>query len=1069
MNKLMKAGCLLAVALGVGHAAAQEPLEPAPTPTEDASKVYSHFSDAYEAQGKFDVTFGDWTGATAKTIVTPFADAPEEHVLRIEGLTTGSVQNNAQVSLGGKNWSSYGYLHLDVYSPTENGIGEFGFYLLSGWSNSKTVDAGVWTEFTATGENRHDKWISFDVPLSQFSSQGLDLTNVTIIRLVRGKKGAAGTVLYVDNVYVYGESTGSGGGDQPENPDELQSSFTPAGNVDLNTDVPLVAAPTPTHEASIVKSCFSNFYTGTYKFDPAQSDYGDPKTTKTLIQINGTDDVLKIENLVNGAKANVSLGSPNLSDVNMIHMDIFSPGNDQGIGEFDFSLTDWSGNGSDAGIWLNITEKGWHGQWISVDVPIEKWSAANLIRFRRGGKGSAGSLLYVDNVYFYKATTSGGGEDPDPGTPQEPSDVPTTVPTIDITADRVKSIFCEQFETEGYQEEQGIVSAGNWGQNANQKEEFVEIVEGNSTLKLTSWDVFPFKVHKTSEVMDISDMDYLHCSVFLAGELDETGKAASITFWFNDKSNNAVSNNLPYMDLKKGEWVSVSIPLDNFSGQGFDLSQLYVIRLKVGGYKTQDIYVDNIFAYKGEAIPGSVGSNYSGSGDDKEPIQDSTAGELPPMDQPYLGVNLASASGGTVPGTFGFDYVYPKNEDLYYFKAKGMRLLRIPFRAPRLQHELGGELDYNEEKSDIKALASVVAEAERLGMWVLLDMHDYCERSIDGVLYEYGVAGKRVWDSNKNAWGEWEATDAPYVTTAHFADLWKKIATEFKDYKNIWGYDLMNEPKGIDINVLFDNYQAAINAIREVDTKAQIVVEGKNYANSPSWESLSDKLKDLVDPANMDIVYEAHCYFDKDNSGTYQNSYDQEIGTNTEIYKQRIDPFIAWLKKNNKKGMLGEYGVPYNGHAKGDERYMDLIDDVFAYLKENQLTSTYWCGGAMYDAYALSVQPDKDYYTEKSTMKIMEPYIKNFANEASVTGVAAAEKTAVVKVYPNPVGDVLNVSTGAPMQRIDVFNLMGQMVCSASVDGSEAVLNVASLESGCYMLRIENADGNVASCRFVKR
>ena len=53
----------------------------------------------------------------------------------------------------------------------------------------------------------------------------------------------------------------------------------------------------------------------------------------------------------------------------------------------------------------------------------------------------------------------------------------------------------------------------------------------------------------------------------------------------------------------------------------------------------------------------------------------------------------------------------------------------------------------------------------------------------------------------KEYWGNWEAMSEVILTKEHLADLWKKIATEFKDYKNIWGYDLMNEPKGIDINV----------------------------------------------------------------------------------------------------------------------------------------------------------------------------------------------------------------------------------------------------------------------------
>ncbi|MCD8318994.1 MAG: cellulase family glycosylhydrolase [Paraprevotella sp.] len=589
----------------------------------------------------------------------------------------------------------------------------------------------------------------------------------------------------------------------------------------------------------------------------------------------------------------------------------------------------------------------------------------------------------------------------------------------------------------------------------------MEIEPGNSTLKLTSWDLFPFKVHRNSATMDLSGMDYLHLSVFQSGDLDANNKTASISVWINDKNNNTAQS--PLLNIKKGEWTSVNFSMDYF--KDIDLTQVYVIRLKVGGYPTQDIYVDNIFAYKGEVRPGEVTDPYE-EGEDKVAIQDKEDGVLPPMDQTYLGVNLASASGGNVPGTFGTDYIYPKFEDLYYFKAKGIRLLRIPFRAPRLQHELGGELDYDAEKSDIKVLAEVVKEAERLGMWVLFDMHDYFERTVDGVKYEYGVAGRCEWNSATNSWGSWEAMDNIVVTQEHFADLWQKIAKEFCNYSNIWGYDLMNEPKGIDIDVAFNNYQAAINAIREVDTKAQIVVEGKNYASAQGWENVSDKLKDLTDPCNK-IVYQAHTYFDKDNSGTYQNTYDQEVGQNVEIYKQRLDPFIAWLKKNNKKGMLGEFGVPYNGSAKGDERYMVLIDSVFSYLKPNQLTSTYWCRGAMYDAYALSVQPEKDYATEKSTMGIMEKYIQDFNVDTSVDGTKTTDHQ--VFFTPNPVEQSIVVRTDGDIRKVSVYNTSGQEVSGCDAQGETVKLNVAYLTPGYYLLRIQKADGNVIVHKMIKK
>ena len=255
-----------------------------------------------------------------------------------------------------------------------------------------------------------------------------------------------------------------------------------------------------------------------------------------------------------------------------------------------------------------------------------------------------------------------------------------------------------------------------------------------------------------------------------------------------------------------------------------------------------------------------------------------------------LGVNLASASGGSVPGTFGKDYIYPKMQDLYYYKAKGVRLIRFPFRAARVLENLDGEaLDYDQTNSDIKAMKTVVDEAERLGMWVFLDAHDFAERTINGTQHKLG--------------------DEVY-TAEKFARMWKMIAEAFKDNKNIWGYDLQNEPKVSAAN-LVPIYQAAINAIRTVDTKAQIIVEGANWASAYEWiyGNRSDKLypeypstvdwsykassnwdlANLVDPQNK-IVFEAHGYFDKDNSGTYQKGY-QEVD-----FRKRFAPFLEWCK-----------------------------------------------------------------------------------------------------------------------------------------------------------------------------
>ena len=52
----------------------------------------------------------------------------------------------------------------------------------------------------------------------------------------------------------------------------------------------------------------------------------------------------------------------------------------------------------------------------------------------------------------------------------------------------------------------------------------------------------------------------------------------------------------------------------------------------------------------------------------------------------YFGVNLSGAEFGNVyPGVDGTHYGYPTEKDLDYFKAKGLYLVRFPFRWERIQ------------------------------------------------------------------------------------------------------------------------------------------------------------------------------------------------------------------------------------------------------------------------------------------------------------------------------------------------------------------------------------------------
>lgn len=56
---------------------------------------------------------------------------------------------------------------------------------------------------------------------------------------------------------------------------------------------------------------------------------------------------------------------------------------------------------------------------------------------------------------------------------------------------------------------------------------------------------------------------------------------------------------------------------------------------------------------------------------------------------------------------------------------------------------------------------------------VILDLHNYCRRNVDG---KYLIIGEQE------------------LSIESLMYLWNMLATEFKNYNNIYGYGLMNEP-----------------------------------------------------------------------------------------------------------------------------------------------------------------------------------------------------------------------------------------------------------------------------------
>lgn len=305
----------------------------------------------------------------------------------------------------------------------------------------------------------------------------------------------------------------------------------------------------------------------------------------------------------------------------------------------------------------------------------------------------------------------------------------------------------------------------------------------------------------------------------------------------------------------------------------------------------------------------------------------SSADFVPPWKDTIFarGINLSSAefNDERSPGVYGKDYVYPPQKDLDYYAGKGFAVVRLPYRWERLQRSLFGELD----SSELERIKSFVAAAQVRGMRVIISPHNYGR---------YRIANKEV------------PIGSPSVPIEAFADFSKKVAATFAGNEGVYALSLMNEPH--DSNGTWKRIaQSALDAIRSVDGERVILAPGDEWSGAWSWKRFNNDFL-LDDPARR-IVYEAHQYFDFDHSGTYKVGYSLN-GATPDRGVEWVRPFAEWLRQHGQHGIITEFGVPNN-----DARWVELVQELLAYLAKEKIPWTYWAGGPWWGNYPLSAEP----------------------------------------------------------------------------------------------------------------
>jgi endoglucanase len=295
----------------------------------------------------------------------------------------------------------------------------------------------------------------------------------------------------------------------------------------------------------------------------------------------------------------------------------------------------------------------------------------------------------------------------------------------------------------------------------------------------------------------------------------------------------------------------------------------------------------------------------------------------------YAGVNLAGGEFGTVPGTYGKDYIYPSTADIDYYAQLGFNLIRVPFRWERLQPALNAPFN----SADQALLSGAVEHAAGKGLRVVLDTHNYARR--------------RVAD---DGWTQEHLIGSDAVPSAAFADYCARLARLFKDSPDVI-FGLMNEPWGLPPEDWLAIANAAIAAMRHAGAAQLILVPGAAYTGAHSWKTSGNTvMAKTADPANR-FAFEVHQYLDADSSGTSPMAVGARIGS------ERIDAFQNWCRQNGFKAFLGEFA------AGADANSLAALTDICRTLQANPdvwLGWAAWAGGSWWpDDYIFKLDPTK--------------------------------------------------------------------------------------------------------------
>lgn len=254
-------------------------------------------------------------------------------------------------------------------------------------------------------------------------------------------------------------------------------------------------------------------------------------------------------------------------------------------------------------------------------------------------------------------------------------------------------------------------------------------------------------------------------------------------------------------------------------------------------------------------------------------------------------------------------------DDFKFLSEIGATVVRIPFNYRHFEDDMNpGQFD----SKGFYYLDKAIEWGKKYGIYVILDLH--------------AAPGwqNRGWHSD-NPYGItllWRNRDYQ----ERVKNLWVYIAEHYKDEPYVAGYNLLNEPDAPDMEILNRLYKEWTYAIRSVDKRHIIFIEGNRY---------SQVFEGLDEPFDDNLVYSSHNYTIATHRARKYPGYVGNVYADKNWMEKIFLERNNWILEHKRPSWVGEFGALFDGPVDAPTnadkaRLMALKDQLEVFNKYEQ-------------------------------------------------------------------------------------------------------------------------------------